>query len=81
MYERAVFNMPPAPQKTLWQRYIYLWINYALYEELVTHDLRTREVWKACLQVLPHSQFTFAKVWVYAAHFEVSLRTDEISSV
>ena len=34
IYERAIANVPPAPEKRLWRRYIYLWINYALYEEL-----------------------------------------------
>ena len=34
VYERAIANIPPAPEKRYWQRYIYLWINYALFEEL-----------------------------------------------
>lgn len=33
-YERAIAQVPPAPDKALWRRYIYLWINYALFEEL-----------------------------------------------
>lgn len=35
VYERAIANVPPAPEKRYWQRYIYLWIMYALFEELV----------------------------------------------
>lgn len=34
VYERAIANMPPIQEKRHWRRYIYLWINYALYEEL-----------------------------------------------
>ncbi|KZV51110.1 crooked neck-like protein 1 [Dorcoceras hygrometricum] len=34
VYERAIANIPPAQEKRYWQRYIYLWINYVLYEEL-----------------------------------------------
>lgn len=34
MYERAIANVPPIQEKRHWKRYIYLWINYALYEEL-----------------------------------------------
>ena len=61
--ERAIANIPPAPQKRYWQRYIYLWINYALWEELEAEDPeRTREVYKACLDLIPHKAFTFAKV-------------------
>ena len=34
VYERAIANVPPANEKRVWRRYIYLWIYYALYEEL-----------------------------------------------
>ncbi|CAC5356635.1 CRN [Mytilus coruscus] len=33
-YERAIANVPPSKEKRHWRRYIYLWINYAVYEEL-----------------------------------------------
>ncbi len=63
VYERAIANVPPAAEKRYWQRYIYLWINYALWEELEAEDpARTREVYKACLDLMPHKAFTFAKV-------------------
>lgn len=63
VYERAIANIPPAPEKRYWQRYIYLWINYALFEELEAQDTdRTREVYRACLKLIPHKAFTFAKV-------------------
>lgn len=42
VYERAIANIPPIQEKRHWRRYIYLWINYALYEELeVKVTLRT----------------------------------------
>ncbi len=63
MYERAIANVPPAPEKRYWQRYIYLWIKYALWEELEAEDAdRARQVYRACLNLIPHSIFTFAKV-------------------
>jgi len=34
IYERAIANTPPIQEKRHWRRYIYLWINYSLYEEL-----------------------------------------------
>lgn len=56
-------------------RYIYLWINYAVFEELEANNIvRSREVYKQCLTVIPHSKFTFAKIWVMAAEFEVRQR-------
>ncbi|KAL0890004.1 hypothetical protein Bca101_013987 [Brassica carinata] len=72
IYERAIANVPPAEEKRYWQRYIYLWINYALYEEIETKDVeRTRDVYRACLKLIPHNKFSFAKVWLLAAQFEI----------
>ncbi|KAI4467756.1 pre-mrna splicing factor [Holotrichia oblita] len=43
-YERAIANVPPTKNKQFWRRYIYLWINYALFEELEAADYeRTRQ--------------------------------------
>ena len=59
-------------EKRHWRRYIYLWISYAVYEELNCDDVeRTREVYKVCLDLIPHKIFTFAKIWIMAAQFEV----------
>ena len=72
-YERAVANVPPSREKRFWRRwrresvlnrrYIYLWIYYALYAEVDLEDVdRAREVYKKCLQCIPHKSFTFGKV-------------------
>ena len=72
VYERAIANIPPSTEKRFWRRYIYLWIYYALYEELVAKDFdRTRQVYKACLDIIPHDKFTFAKIWLMYAQFEI----------
>ncbi|KAK7151229.1 hypothetical protein R3I93_012234 [Phoxinus phoxinus] len=72
VYERAIANIPPIQEKRHWRRYIYLWINYALYEELEVKDPeRTRQVYQACLEVIPHKKFTFAKIWLLYGQFEI----------
>ncbi|CAO3675909.1 unnamed protein product [Rhizopus stolonifer] len=72
VYERSIAQVPPAEEKRYWRRYIYLWINYALYEELETNDVdRTREIYEQCIRLLPHKQFTFAKIWLMYAQFEI----------
>ncbi|GAQ90303.1 crooked neck protein [Klebsormidium nitens] len=72
VYERAIANIPPAEEKRYWQRYIYLWINYALYEELEADDPeRTRDVYRECLRMIPHKKFSFSKIWIMAAQFEI----------
>jgi hypothetical protein len=32
---------------------------------------RTRQVYKYCLELLPHKHFTFAKIWLLYAKFEI----------
>ncbi|KAJ1985933.1 NineTeen Complex (NTC) component [Dimargaris cristalligena] len=71
-YERAIAEFPPVNEKRLWRRYIYLWLHYALWEELETQDYeRARQIYAECLDLIPHRQFTFGKVWLQYAYFEV----------
>merc|ERR1711892_1004638 len=71
-YERAISNVPPSKEKHFWRRYIYLWINYAVYEELEALDMeRARQVYRAALELIPHKRFTFAKLWLLYAQFEI----------
>eukprot|EP00978_Attheya_sp_CCMP212_P005345 scaffold11961_cov44-Attheya_sp.AAC.1 len=75
VYERAVANLPPAQEKQHWKRYIYLWIYYALFEEMQMKDLdRASQVYQTCLSLIPHSKFSFAKIWIYAAKLHVRRR-------
>lgn len=79
-YERAIANVPPANDKNFWRRYIYLWINYALYEELETEDLeRTRQIYKTLLELIPHKIFTFSKIWLYYAQFEIRQKNLQVA--
>ncbi|KAJ5032184.1 hypothetical protein J3E74DRAFT_423813 [Bipolaris maydis] len=72
IYERAIAQIPPTQEKRHWRRYIYLWLFYAVYEETVSQDIeRTRQIYQECIRLLPHKRFTFAKVWLMFAHFEV----------
>eukprot|EP00918_Siedleckia_nematoides_P033363 GHVU01072402.1.p1 GENE.GHVU01072402.1~~GHVU01072402.1.p1 ORF type:complete len:691 (+),score=160.21 GHVU01072402.1:32-2074(+) len=72
LYERAVGAVPPLMEKRYWRRYVYLWIYYALFEEVEAADVeRCRLVYTKALEVVPHSKFSFAKLWSYFAEFEV----------
>ncbi|XP_044714826.1 uncharacterized protein HRG_11459 [Hirsutella rhossiliensis] len=72
VYERAVAQVPPTQEKRHWRRYIYLWIFYAIWEELEGKDVeRTRQIYSTCLDLIPRKKFTFAKMWLLAAQFEV----------
>ncbi|CAE6413315.1 unnamed protein product [Rhizoctonia solani] len=79
VYERAVAQVPPGGEKRHWRRYIFLWLNYAVFEEVESkacHYLfsdipRTRQIYQTILRLLPHKTFTFAKLWIQAARFEI----------
>lgn len=74
-YEKAIAQIPPITEKYYWRRYIYLWIYYALFEELKAADMeKTREVYATCLKLIPHKKFTFAKIWLMFAKFEIRQR-------
>ncbi|XVF51255.1 hypothetical protein PTKIN_Ptkin04bG0170000 [Pterospermum kingtungense] len=84
VYERAIANVPPAEEKRYWQRYIYLWINYAFYGELDAGDWSGRGMYidfrqflvfynfsRKCLKLILHEKFSFAKIWLLAVQFEI----------
>jgi crooked neck len=71
VYEKAISKVPPVLEKKYWRRYIYLWINYAVFEELIGENERSRNIYHRCLDIIPHKLFTFAKVWLFYAQFEI----------
>ena len=72
IYERAIAQIPPTQEKRHWRRYIYLWVFYALWEEMDSKDIaRARQIYQECLKLVPHKKFTFAKIWIMKAQFEV----------
>jgi crooked neck len=72
IYERAIAQIPPTQEKRHWRRYIYLWIFYAIWEEMESKDVeRARQIYQECLKLIPHKKFTFAKIWLMKAQFEI----------
>ncbi|KAF5378886.1 hypothetical protein D9615_006985 [Tricholomella constricta] len=72
VYERAVAQVPPGGEKRHWRRYIFLWLDYALFEEIEMKDYtRARQIYQTAMTLVPHKQFTFAKLWLMFAKFEI----------
>jgi crooked neck len=72
VYEEAISKVPSTDDKRFWRRYIYLWIRYAVWEETETQDVSAaRTVYRRCLDLIPHAQFSFSKIWVMYASFEL----------
>lgn len=70
LYERAISNIPIKEEKGYWKRYIYLWINYAMFEELVTlNTSRAEKIYMKALEIIPNKKFTFSKIWILFSEF------------
>jgi len=78
VYEAAVKEKPPAEEKRFWRRYMYVWYNYAAFEEQVAGDSAKAElVFERAIKAVPHKKFTFAKLWKFYADF--CLRCDNLA--
>jgi len=70
IYERAISNIPPSEEKNYWKRYIFLWLNYAVYEELTMKSAeRAKNIYQKAIEIIPHEKFTFSKLWIQYAQF------------
>lgn len=72
-FEAAVAQPPLMLDRKLasWNRYVFIWIRYALWLEYAAEDVeRARSVWQRCVQAIPHAKFLFAKMWIEYSRFE-----------
>ena len=70
VYESAVAVKPPAEEKRFWRRYMYLWFNYAVFEEEAAKDMaRAEQIYERAIKLVPHKKFTFGKLWIFYANF------------
>jgi crooked neck len=71
LYERAISNIPKVSEKIFWKRYIYLWIYYSIFSELILKDIeKTRQIFNSCLKIIPKN-FSFSKIWILFSQFEI----------
>lgn len=72
LYEKVVCILPTEQEKSFWNSFMNIWMSYAIYEEEAASDInRARNIYNRWLEVIPHQNFTFSKVWVMAADFEI----------
>ncbi|EUR79054.1 hypothetical protein PFBG_00544, partial [Plasmodium falciparum 7G8] len=72
LYERAISIIPIISSKKFWKRYIYLWINYSIFEELYAQNIqRARDVYNNIIKILSSYEFTFKKIFILYATFEL----------
>jgi crooked neck len=72
VYERAIENEPPGNEKIFWKRYVFLWINYAIFEEdAANNSERAQQVYETILERIKSKNLSFSKLWIYYAHFYI----------
>jgi crooked neck len=72
VYERAIAQIPPSHDKRHWRRYLYLFLFYATWEEMTTHDMeRVAAIYQEGLKLIPHKKWTSAKMWISYAKFQI----------
>lgn len=79
IYEKAIAQIPPIEEKLHWKRYIFLWLNYATFEEMHAKDSeRAKKVFEKIVQLVPHEKFTFSKLWIMYA--QLFIRQKELDN-
>lgn len=76
IFENCLKHKPNDEQKqgkTLqWRKYIYLWIRYLYFMETQVKDIaKTRELYERLVGSIDHKIFTFSKIWISFATFEI----------
>lgn len=75
IYEQFITKVPPVQTKRSWKRYFYIFLNYAIYEELTNNnEENARNILHKLLSLVPHHIFSFTKLWIYLAQFELRMR-------
>lgn len=79
-YEKAVSNPPQTKtEKQQWSRYVLLCIKYAIFEEKIAKSPENaRKVYYSIIDKVPHKKFTFSRLWVLYAYFEI--RQDNLNT-
>ncbi|CAL9738290.1 pre-mRNA-splicing factor Clf1p [Monosporozyma servazzii] len=65
--------IPKSKIDIAWQRYLFLWIRHLTYIELQLNDIdHCRQLYNKLIDdIIPHSNFTYNKIWIMFAHFEI----------
>ncbi|KAH0793706.1 crooked neck-like protein 1 [Histomonas meleagridis] len=72
-YQTAVSHPPPLKkEKQQWSKYVLLCINFAIFEEKIAKNPENaRNVYHNIISLVPHKKFTFSRLWILYAYFEI----------
>jgi crooked neck len=72
-YDRVFAHPPPRKgEKKDWGKFVLVCLSFAIFEERIAKSPEnTRGVFHRLLSLIPHKKFTFSRVWVLYAYFEI----------
>jgi crooked neck len=72
-FERALSNRPsPAQEKRDWGKFVLIGISFATFEEKTGKNIENaRSVFHRIISIVPHKKFTFSRLWILYAYFEI----------
>lgn len=81
-FEKAILSVPKETFKSVrWKRYIFIWIRYCFWEEFTNKNVDSaRKLWNRCIEAIPHSSFTFGKVWIEYVQFELRNNEEKLTT-
>lgn len=77
----SVQSKPTHKQKLIWwRRYVFLWIKLAWLQEFSLGAIDdARQTWKSSLELMAKEKFSFAKLWILYAEFELRNQNLDVS--
>jgi crooked neck len=72
-FERALSNRPtPSQEKRDWGKFVLIGISFATFEEKIAKNIENaRAVFHRIISIVPHKKFTFSRIWILYAYFEI----------
>ena len=70
---------PQSTHKGDWKKYVFMFLVHAgLVEEIESNSGRSIAILEECIQLIPHKNFSFSKVWIELA--KIYIRRDDIQA-
>lgn len=72
-FDKVCSHVPTDLHKSeKWKQYVQLWLRFLAFLEVDREDIEAARVaYKRLLSIVPHKLFTFSKVWIACAEFEI----------
>lgn len=71
-FQDAASHKPPIEEKEQWSKYVQICLQHAIFEEKIAQNFENaREAYTKLISTVPNKKFTFSRMWIMYAFFEV----------